>query len=179
MKIRIREIVFSGIFIALSVVLTRFASLRIPIGGIEGIRIGFGTLPIVLSGILFGPGVGGLVGALADVIGFALSPMGPYLPHFTLTAALHGVIPGLFVSTFRFLSREKRMVAGIVTAQIAVSGVLVPYFLHTIFGMPWKVLMVPRLFTVPIQIAVYTLLVLTLNRTATFAQLANTPHKTS
>jgi ECF transporter S component (folate family) len=105
--------------------------------------------------------------------------MGPYLPHFTLTAALHGVIPGLFVSTFRFLSREKRMVAGIVTAQIAVSGVLTPYFLHTIFGMPWKVLMVPRLFTVPIQIAVYTLLVLTLNRTATFAQLANTPHKTS
>lgn len=175
MKARTREMVFSGMLIALSVVLTRFASIRIPIGGIEGIRIGFGTLPIVVGGILFGPWVGGLVGALADIIGFSLSPMGPYLPHFTLTAALHGIIPGLFAFTLSFGSKEKRMIWGIVLAQVLVSGMLTPYFLHTIFGMPWRILLLPRLVTVPLHSAVYSLLALSLVRVPSFGDLVRKP----
>ncbi|MGQ9474156.1 MAG: folate family ECF transporter S component [Candidatus Caldatribacteriaceae bacterium] len=164
MKLRNQEIIFSGMFIALSVVLTRFASLRIPIGGVEGIRIGFGMLPTVLAGILFGPWIGGIVGALADLIGFSLSPMGPYFPHFTLTSALHGFIPGIFGYWFSWGNLEKRAIVGIFATQVLVSGLLTPYFLHTIFGMPWQVLLVPRLFTIPLHIAVYSLLALSLIR---------------
>jgi len=116
-----------------------------------------------------------MVGALSDVIGFALSPMGPYLPHFTLTSALHGLIPGIFASLLTTSSREKRIIWGIIGTQVGVSGLLTPYFLHTIFGMPWKILLLPRLFTVPIHIAVYTLLILTLARTPSFVSLARKP----
>ncbi|MEN3186087.1 MAG: folate family ECF transporter S component [Atribacterota bacterium] len=165
MKNRSQEIVWSGMFIALSVVLTRFASIRIPIGGIEGIRIGFGTLPIMVSGILLGPWIGGVVGALADVIGFAISPMGPYMPHFTLTSALYGLLPGFFLQIFPSPKREKRVVWGITITQGLVGGLLTPYFLHTIFGIPWQVLFLPRLFTVPMHIVVYSLLVLSILRT--------------
>lgn len=164
MKLRNQEIIFSGMFIALSVVLTRFASLRIPIGGVEGIRIGFGTLPSVLAGILFGPWIGGIVGALADIIGFSLSPLGPYFPHFTLTSALHGFIPGILGYWFCWGNLEKRAIAAIFVNQVFVSGLLTPYFLHTIFGMPWQVLSLPRLFTIPLHIAVYSLLVVNLLR---------------
>ncbi|MGC8779220.1 MAG: folate family ECF transporter S component, partial [Candidatus Caldatribacteriaceae bacterium] len=125
----------------------------------------------VISGVLFGPWVGGIVGALSDVVGFALSPLGPYLPHFTLTSALYGFIPGIFTSVLTTSSREKRIIWGIISTQVGVSGLLTPYFLHTIFGMPWKILLLPRLFTVPIHIVVYTLLILTLMRTPSFASL--------
>ncbi|MEI6157806.1 MAG: folate family ECF transporter S component, partial [Atribacterota bacterium] len=93
MKAETRSVVLQGLLIALGVILTRFASIRVSIGGIEGIRIGVGTLPIMMAGILMGPLSGSLVGCLVDIIGYALNPMGPYMPHFTLTAALYGFIP--------------------------------------------------------------------------------------
>ncbi len=164
MKVKLRDIPILGMLIALSIILTRFASVRIPIGGIEGIRIGFGTLPIILGGIFFGPWLGMMVGAFADVVGFILSPLGPYMPHFTLTSALYGAIPGMIVHAFSFSTVEKRIVLGITIAQVGVGGMLTPYFLHTIFGMPWQLLIIPRLFTVPINIALSSLLCLSLHR---------------
>ena len=47
--------------------------------------------------MLFGPGVGGAVGALSDILGYAVRPTGPYFPGFTVTAALSGVIFGLLL----------------------------------------------------------------------------------
>ncbi|MBU4228094.1 folate family ECF transporter S component, partial [bacterium] len=90
MKISSHKIATMGLLIALSIILTRIASLRIAIGGVEGIRIGLGGLPIILGGVLFGPLSGGLIGAISDVIGYFINPMGAYMPHFTLTSALTG-----------------------------------------------------------------------------------------
>lgn len=165
---RTREIAFVGILIAMSVVLTRFASIRVAIGGIEGIRIGFGTLPIVLSGLLFGPFLGALTGALADIIGFVLSPMGPYFPHFTLTAALYGILPGAIVH-LPLRSRTYRVLLAVAVPQVGVGCLLTPYFLHTLFGMPWKVLLIPRLISTPLIVLLYTLLLLSLARVPLFA----------
>ena len=92
MKVTSKELVLIGLFIAIGVILTRFASLRIPLGGIEGIRIGVGPLSILLAGIPFGPFYGSFTGAMVDIIGYILSPIGPYMPHFTLTSALYGLI---------------------------------------------------------------------------------------
>ena len=52
MIISSHKITAMGLFIALSVILTRIASLRIAIGSVEGIRIGLGKLPIILGGII-------------------------------------------------------------------------------------------------------------------------------
>lgn len=89
-------LVKAGLLAGLSIVFTRALSFMIPLAGLPALRIGFGSLPIIISGILFGPLVGGVVGTVADLIGFMLNPMGgAYFPGFTISAALNGVIPGL------------------------------------------------------------------------------------
>ena len=129
---RTKALVYLGFLTTLSIVLTRLASIRIPLGGVEVIRIGFGQLPVIMAGIYFGPGSGALVGGLSDFLGFFLNPMGPYLPHFTLAAILHGLLPGLL---FHRSSQplRKRIFWSIAIPQIAVGIFLTSYFLHSIF----------------------------------------------
>ncbi len=155
---RPRQITFWALLVALAVVLTRFASVRIAIGGVEGIRLGFGALPIIMAGVYFGPLAGGVVGAVADVVGFFLSPMGAYMPHFTLTSALTGAIPGLV----RYRNEGEgtalfELFIFIGIGQALTSVLLVPYFLQTLFGVPMAVTLFPRLVAQVIQIPVYSL----------------------
>lgn len=160
---RTKALVYLGFLTTLSIVLTRLASIRIPLGGVEVIRIGFGQLPVIMAGIYFGPGSGALVGGLSDFLGFFLNPMGPYLPHFTLTAILHGLLPGLL---FHRSSQplRKRIFWSIAIPQIAVGIFLTSYFLHSIFGTPWNILLLPRLVSASLQIFIYFYLLLLLSR---------------
>jgi len=87
-----QNVVFSGLLVASSIILTRFLGF-LALGG--AIRISFGGLPIALAGALMGPFWGGMVGMVADILGVSLFPQGAFFPGFTLTAALSGIIPGL------------------------------------------------------------------------------------
>ncbi len=158
MRLTTRGMVYLAFLIALGVVLTRFASIRIAVMGVEGIRVGFGGFPIIFAGLLFGPAAGGMVGALTDIIGYISNPLGgPYMPHFTLTAALTGILPALIV---RIARRPEKpgfllLMLAILGGQVITSLLLVPYFLHTIFGLPYRVILVPRFFTVAIEVPLY------------------------
>ncbi len=162
---RARRAAFTALFIAMSVVLTRFASLRVAIAGVEGIRIGLGSLPNIMAGMLMGPLYGGISGAAADVIGFMLSPIGGYMPHFTLTSALMGTLPGLVMTAFRRRGSASRLpegyqiAASVTVGVIAVSWGLTPYFLHTLFGLPWAVMMPPRIVAALIELLVYSFII--------------------
>lgn len=94
-KITTKHLVAASLLTAISIILTRVFSIMIPIAGVQALRIGFGGIPIMIAGILFGPIVGALTGVTADLVGFMINPMGAYFPGFTLTAALSGFIPGL------------------------------------------------------------------------------------
>ena len=160
MKINTRKLVFLSLLTALGIVLTRFLSLRLPLFGVEGIRIGIGSLPMIFAGIVFGPVAGGLVGAVTDVVGFWISPMGAYMPHFTLTAFLTGFIPGfVMIYIFKNVRNFKTLLISIAIGQIITSIILVPYFIHILFGVPFKPLLIPRLIGQPINIIVYSYLV--------------------
>lgn len=87
-----RRMVFVGLLIALQVVLTRFLGIETPI-----VRVSFGFLPLALSGMLFGPLVGGVTGAAADIVGMLIFPKGAYFPGFTVSTALSGVVYGFFL----------------------------------------------------------------------------------
>ena len=157
MKISSHKITTMGLLIALSIIFTRIASLRVAIGGVEGIRIGLGRLPIILGGIIFGPLAGGLIGAFSDLLGYFINPIGAYMPHFTLTSALTGIIP----ATILILMRKDEpnvfdLGIAITIGQLVTSIMLIPYFLHILFGLPWNVLMLPRIISEPIQIFIYT-----------------------
>ena len=55
-----------ALLVCLAIILKRVASVRIAIGAVEGIRIGFGSLPIVLAGTILGPAAGAIVGAMEE-----------------------------------------------------------------------------------------------------------------
>ncbi|MCL6451103.1 MAG: folate family ECF transporter S component [Acetobacteraceae bacterium] len=157
MKRGTRQLTGMALLIALAVVLTRFASLRVSIGGVEGIRLGFGTLPIVLGGVFYGAWGGALIGAVSDVVGFFLSPMGPYVPHFTLTAALTGFIPGLILRLRRAgpCPGIGDLALAIGVGQVVVALGLIPLFLYQLFRQPYLVNFVPRLVAQAILIPTY------------------------
>jgi ECF transporter S component (folate family) len=164
----IQILVYCGIFIAFSVVLTRFASIRFAVAGVENVRVGLGTFPILLAGIMFGPLFGALVGILADLAGFFISPMGAYMPHFTLVSAMYGLIPGLMMHLPLFASKNPltlfrvRYIAGVVFSQLITQWILLPWFLSLTFQIPWQVSLIPRFITAPIQIVIFLLLGLAL-----------------
>ena len=69
--------------LALEIVLSRMLSIRTPIT-----TIGFGFVPLVMAGILFGPVPAAIVAALADILGALLFPIGAYYPPLTVTSNL-------------------------------------------------------------------------------------------
>lgn len=88
----LRRLVLIGLFSAISIVLTRFASVMLAGGTI---RLGFGNIPIIFTGILLGPVAGGITGVISDLIGVLIAPQGKFHPGLTISAALIGIIPGL------------------------------------------------------------------------------------
>lgn len=164
-KLSVKKMTYYSILIALNVVLTRFGSIRVGGGGVEIVRIGFGGFPIIFAGIILGPTAGAIVGGVGDIVGFLISPIGPYMPHFTIAAILTGVIPGLIVKIFR---RPKfsfwKLVVAIGIGQIITSILLVPIFLERLFSTPLLVTIPGRIQSQIIQIPLYAFLTKTIEK---------------
>lgn len=160
MHISTRKISFVSLLIAMSIVLSRMASIRIAIGSVEGIRIGFGKLPIIMGGLMFGPLYGGIVGALSDMVGYIIQPIGPYMLHFTVISALVGILPFFL---FRFLGGDDYHIIKLAITIGITTGItelfFIPYTLHFLFDIPWQVLIIPRLISVPVTILLYTYII--------------------
>ena len=155
-KFSTKEMVYLALLISLNIVLTRVASIRLSFGGVEGIRIGFGGFPTILAGIIFGPISGGIVGAVGDIVGYYINPAGPYMPHFTLTAALTGIIPAVVILPFKKgIPGFWPLVLAIAIGEIVTSILLVPYFLHLLFNIPILVSLPARIISLVIQVPLY------------------------
>ena len=87
----IKMICYCALFAAMSVVLSRFLGYA----PIKDMRFSLESVPVFLSGMLFGPLPGALVGFSADFIGCLFSPYG-YNPIFSVPPILYGLVAGLF-----------------------------------------------------------------------------------
>ena len=86
-----QKIAILGMLVAAQVIAGRFISISLPI-----VTIGFVFLPVSITGILFGPLLGGLSAFLGDLITALLGPYGYFLP-MGLSAFLTGAIYSLFL----------------------------------------------------------------------------------
>ena len=88
----VKALVFAGVFIALTILLTYVFSIQTPF-----VRISFGFLPIAVYATMFGPFRAALMAAAADILGTVIFMSGAYFPGFTLSALLSGLIYGYFL----------------------------------------------------------------------------------
>ena len=91
-KITLRQLTVSALLIARDVVFSRVLAINTPL-----MKIGLGFAAVALSAMLYGPLWAALTAALGDLVGALLFPTGAYFPGFTATAALTGLIFGLFL----------------------------------------------------------------------------------
>ena len=141
----VRSLTLAAMLTAMSVVIGIFCKSFLDFGGV--IRITFENLPIILSGILFGPITGGLVGASTDLISYFLSSQA-YPPNLivTLGAAAIGFTSGL-VSKYIIKSPSYKQiilssaVAHVIGSMIIKSIGLYVYFGHvfTVYAILWRI----------------------------------------
>lgn len=131
-----KVLVMASLLTGLSIILTRFISVMIPLGGLPALRFGLGGVPIIISGIMFGPIAGGLTGIVADLVGFMINPQGGYFPGFTLSAALQGIIPALLYLRINQARKDKNYTfVNVVTILMLISGVVAVMFNSNILSM--------------------------------------------
>ena len=142
--------------IALNVILSRVGS----------IRIGAGDIEIVESVWKFSycfcwhnfRSCGGHCGAIGDLVGMIISPIGRFMPHFTLNAALIGVIPGLVMlkcKDKKCLTSFWKLCLAILPGQVIASILLWAYFQNTLFAMPYAVILPARIISQLINVPIY------------------------
>ncbi|GMU50867.1 MAG: hypothetical protein AMXMBFR33_00130 [Candidatus Xenobia bacterium] len=134
-----RNLTWAAMFVALTLV---FDQLPAPPGKFGNLFrfIGF---PVILSGLVLGPTVGFLVGAVSDVLGYLIGPPpGPYFPGFTLTQATTGALPAFL---FSWMNRSRpteesrwttllKLTLAILVTKLLCSVVLVSFFLSKLYG---------------------------------------------
>lgn len=168
----VRKIAYAGLFIAISVILTRFSAGNINIAGVFALRLSFGEVPIMLSGILLGPIYGAICGALADLIGFPLNPIGAYFPGYTLTAALAGLIPGLF-SKFYHKEWNWWTAVAVVTLTAMITVPLNTLWLNIIHGKAYLALLSTRVIGKIVLIPIYVIIIRLVIKHSQYASLSS------
>lgn len=159
-----RVLVKAAFLTALSIVLTRFLYFF----PVPTIRISFGEVPIMMSGMIFGPVVGGITGLAADVIGVLINPQGSFHPGFTLSSILWGVVPGLLFLIFRkYKTYEKKysitnIAITVTTCIILISLGLNTLWLSSLFGKGFMVLLPGRVISAIVNIPLQSLIIMTL-----------------
>ncbi|NLZ92659.1 MAG: folate family ECF transporter S component [Firmicutes bacterium] len=157
MKLRTRDLTNAGLFVAMSIALSRFAAVQVMS---NTIRLSFGNIPIYVAGLLFGPAIGGLVGGVADLAGYLVNPFGAaFIPQITLAAILRGVIPPLVVRLFGAKDSfwQLKIFLAIIATEIVSGAFLTTWGLSWLNQTPFMAVLTPRLVALALQIPVYTI----------------------
>ncbi len=137
----LRMLVVLSLFCAISIVAGKYLAIR---GG-DILRFSFENLPIIMSGMLFGPFAGLAVGVVSDLIGCVL--VGYTInPVITVAGGLIGIISGLIYPLLRTMRAPYwlRITATVFIAHLICSVVIKTFGLLMFYDMEWWVLMLWR-----------------------------------
>lgn len=154
----VRALTVSAMLTALSVVIGIFCKNFLNFG-MGLFRVTFENLPILMSGILFGPLAGGLVGAASDLISYMLSSQ-VYPPNLIVTAGAVtvGVVSGLVSRLTRRKNQNARIILSCSLAHLAGSMIIKPIGLYQFYGILvlWRIPL--YLVIAPLEILIICLL---------------------
>ncbi|MBO7703025.1 MAG: folate family ECF transporter S component [Solobacterium sp.] len=136
MKNTTKKLTMLALLTALEIILSRFLSISA-----WNIKIGFSFVPVVIAGILYGPLEAGAVGALGDLLGALLFPIGPYFPGFTLTAFLSGLVFGFFLH--KEISVRNTLIA-VLIHQFVLGLLLNTFWISVLYESPFLPLLATR-----------------------------------
>ena len=128
-----KKIAFVAILVATSVAFVLVFTRIAPIASLPSFKLMAGGLPIKLTGYIFGPLIGAVTGALADVLSFTITPT--YIHWwYTLAFAAAGAIPGIvgYLMNRRWKKREE-IEAARETKYSVVNFIITIFILSIIF----------------------------------------------
>jgi len=156
----VRKLAVCAMLTAMGVVLGGALSIPGLTQGAYTFKISLGMLPVILSGVLYGPIYGGMVGGLVDLLQALIFPKGPYMPWFTITGVLFGLIPGLFFA--RGQKRDIfRLFAAVFTGQF-VSSVLLNTAILVFMSLnskAWTIIICERIITQSVMVPVFAAII--------------------
>lgn len=159
----------TGMLVAVGIVLSFFT---LPISNV--LHIGFSFLPLAVSGMLYGPVIGGITGVITDVLEYFIRPDGPFFPGFTLNALLSGAIYGFFL--YRKPVTVKRVIAVSALITVLINLLLNPLWLSILYGNAYIVLLTGRLLKNLIMFPVNTALLASVLKIVEKSGIRNRAH---
>jgi len=155
-----KSLVLASFFVGINIVLSRVGAIML---FNNSVRLSFGNIPLILSGLLLGPAAGLMTGIVSDLLGFLInSHGGAYHPGFTISAGLTGLIPGLIMAWSLRQGKSRFRLTNVILANIIVylliSGFLNTLWLTHLLGTGFWILFPARLASHGIVTVVNTLL---------------------
>jgi ECF transporter S component (folate family) len=135
----LHKLTLCALLVAMSIVFSRVFTISTGF-----VRFNLGALPVVLAGVLLGPGGGFAAGAIADILGGVLAGYA-INPIITLGAAVVGLVPGLvwrYAGRIGLEDQNLRLGAGILLGHLLGSMILNSLALHIFYNYAWSVLAV-------------------------------------
>lgn len=123
-----QAITTAGLLLAIQMVLSSVGVIEVT----DSLKISLAHLAVVPTAMLYGPVVACLQSGLSDILGFILRPSGPYFPGFTLTAALLGLIYGMFL--YQTERKAWQLIAARLVVCVFVNILLNSVFLAMLYG---------------------------------------------
>lgn len=94
-KLSIKQLTLLALLLSVNIFL-QGPFLKLDFAGVT--QFGFSFIPSALTGVIFGPIYGFVIGGVADLVSFFVFPSGyPFFPGYTLSAALGPLLYGLFL----------------------------------------------------------------------------------
>ena len=149
----VRTIAMTAMLLAVAVVLG-FYTLQLT----DYIKIGFVYIANELTGMMFGPVVGALMGGLADVVKYIVNPTGPFFPGFTISGVLGGLIYGCVL--YKRPLSLKRIILANVLVMVLVNILVNTYWLTLLYGSAYMALLPVRILKQVIMLPIEVVFIL-------------------
>lgn len=133
-----KKMILSALLLTLSIVLSRFLSIKTPI-----LSITFNFVPLMLAGMWLGPKHTVIIAGLSDLIGAILFPFGEFFIGFTISSIVTGLIYGLVLYKKEGEYSKKELII-----RLVIASVLVILIVNTCLNTLWLVIMYNKAFFV-------------------------------